>query len=122
MPKVSSETATTVQDFGVAIDRSAELDGYTVDFVTITETHSLAPMLAGLPDGRCHCPHWGYLLAGRMTVHYADHDEVVEPGDAFYMAPGHVPEAVEGTELVQISPTDEFQATQDAIARAMQAR
>jgi hypothetical protein len=35
-----------------------------------------APMLASLPGGRCHCPHWGGMLKGRMTASYADRKEV----------------------------------------------
>jgi transposase-like protein len=62
MPKVSATTTAKVDDFGVAIDRSDELDGYAFSFVTINEDHSLAPMLSGLPEGRCWCPHWGYRL------------------------------------------------------------
>src|SRR5215216_5694895 len=85
MAKVSSETAETVKDFGVALDRFSTVDGYTINFVSIRETMDLAPMLASLPGGRCVCPHWGYLLAGRMVVRYGDHEEVFEAGDAFYM-------------------------------------
>ena len=120
MPTSSSATAQKVADFGVAIDRSSQLDGYTVNFVTITQTHDLAPMLASLPGGRCPCPHWGYVLKGRMVVRYADHEEVVEAGDAFYMAPGHAPEAEAGTEIVQFSPADELAAVEAAMAAAMQ--
>lgn len=119
MPKASSATAEKVKDFGVAIDRSSELDGYTVNFVTITQTHDLAPMLASLPGGKCSCPHWGYVLKGRMIVRYDDHEEVIEAGDAFYMSPGHAPEAVEGTELIQISPSDQLAAVESAIVAAM---
>ena len=57
MPKVSATTTAKVDDFGVAIDRNDELDGYAFSFVTINEDHSLAPMLSGLPEGRCRCPH-----------------------------------------------------------------
>jgi quercetin dioxygenase-like cupin family protein len=79
-------------------------------------------MLAGLPGGHCSCPHWGYLLQGRMTVRYADKTEVLEPGDAFYMTPGHVPAAEAGSEFVMFSPADELKATDAAIEAAMSAR
>ena len=107
MPKISKETATP-QDFGLALDCTGTLGDYTVDFVTIRETHSLAEMLKGLPNDNCACPHFGYVLSGRMTVSYADHDEEFGPGDVFLMTPGHVPAAEAGTELIQISPTAEF--------------
>jgi hypothetical protein len=105
MPKVSKESALTVEDFGPALNISGQADDYTVDFVTIREGHSLEALLKGLPDDRCQCPHWGYLFAGRITVTYIDHDEVFAAGDAFYMSPGHVPSAETGTEFVQFSPT-----------------
>lgn len=120
MAKASSTSVDKVADYGVAIDRSSELGGYTVNFVTITQTHDLGPMLASLPGGNCPCPHWGYVLKGRIIVRYPDHEEVVEAGDAFFMPPGHAPEAEEGTELIQFSPTDQLAETEAAIAKAMQ--
>ena len=120
MPTVSKHTTDSVNEYPVATDRFSELAGYTVNFVDITETHSLGPMLAGLPGGHCMCPHWGYLFRGRMIVHYDDHDEVIEAGHAFYMPPGHVPDADADTEFVLFSPTEQLQATEAAIAAAMQ--
>ena len=121
MPKASKETA-EVQDFGLAVDRTAHLDGgYTVNFVTINESHDLAPMLANLPTGDCRCPHWGYVVKGRIIMRYGDHEEVVEAGDAFYFPPGHAPEAEAGTELVQFSPTDELAAVVGAMHEVMNA-
>ena len=121
MGKVSRTTTDKHVQFPVAEDRSSDLDGYTVNFVTIHETHSLAPMLAPLPGGHCSCPHWGYLFQGRMVVHYDDHDDVLEAGDAFYLPPGHVPEAEAGSEFVLFSPADLLAATDAAIMQAMQA-
>jgi hypothetical protein len=104
MPKISKQSAPNVSDAGPSVDRGGHLDDYAVDFVTIREAHSLAPLLAGLPGDSCPCPHFGYVLDGKITVTYADREEVFEAGDAFYMPPGHVPAAVAGTELVQFSP------------------
>jgi hypothetical protein len=112
---VSRSTVDRVDDFPVAEDRSSVLDGYSINFVTIRETHSLAPMLASLPGGHCTCPHWGYVFKGRMNVRYADHVDTIEAGDAFYMAPGHVPDAEAGTEFVMFSPADQLAATEAAI-------
>ena len=120
MPKVSKESVTEVRDYGVAEDRTGNLDGYTVNFVSIRQDHDLAPMLSGLPGGRCPCPHWGYVLKGRMIVRYADHEEVCEAGDAFYLPPGHAPEAEAGSEFIQISPSDQLQEVEAAVVKAMQ--
>jgi hypothetical protein len=121
MPKVSSETATKIADYGVAEDRSSDLDGFAVNFVTIKQTHDLALMLAALPGGSCSCPHWGYVFKGRLTVRYVDHEETFEAGDAFYMPPGHAPAAEAGTEFLQISPADQLAEIEVAITQVMRA-
>ena len=56
-----------------------------------------------------------------MVVHYADHDDVITAGDAFYLPPGHVPEIDAGTEFVLFSPAEELKATDAAIMASMQA-
>jgi mannose-6-phosphate isomerase-like protein (cupin superfamily) len=120
MPKTSKATADTVNEFGPATDRVTEMDGYTASFVSIHQTHSLVPILANLPTGNCTCPHWGYVFSGKITLHCGDGStEVYEAGDAFYMAPGHAPDAEGGSEFVMFSPTDELKATEDAIKLAM---
>ena len=108
------------QDFGVAVDRTTHLDNTTVQFVSIRETHSLKDALAGLPDGNCKCPHWGYLVTGKISVDYGDREESYGPGDAFYMTPGHVPTAEAGSEFVMFSPKDQLEATMVAIQAHMQ--
>ena len=65
-------------------------------------------LLKGLPDDRCQCPRWGYLLEGRMTVRYADHEEVINAGDVYSMAPGHTMAALAGTVLIEFSPQEGF--------------
>ena len=119
MPKTSRANASQVKDFGIAEDRSEELGGYTVNFVSILADHDLGPMLAGLPGGHCSCPHWGYVVKGELTVRYGDREEVIGAGEAFYMPPGHVPAATAGSEFVQFSPTDQLQAVEAEIAKAI---
>ena len=59
MPRLSKDSAPNVQDVGPAVDQGGNLDDITVNFVTIRESHSLAPLLRGLPGDSCQCPHWG---------------------------------------------------------------
>ena len=120
MPKAAKATTPIKLDVPVVEDRACELADMTVNFVSIRETHDLAPILASLPGGVCSCPHWGVITKGRMTATYGDREEVFEPGDAFYMTPGHTAAAEAGTEFVQFSPTDLLAATEAAIAKAMQ--
>ena len=60
------------------------------------------------------------MLKGRLTFSFADHDEVVEAGDAFYLPPGHIPKAAAGTEYVQFSPSAELKPVADAMKANMQ--
>jgi hypothetical protein len=80
----------------------------TAAFVQLPKGADLRPALAGLPDDRCQCPHWGYMLSGRVRMHTASGVEDYEAGQAFYWSPGHVPEALEDAEYVDFSPTREF--------------
>jgi hypothetical protein len=122
MARTSKATSPEVVQQGPVEARTTKLDsGYSVDYVTFHERVDMAPILASLPDGRCACPHWGQVLAGRMVVHYEGHDEVCEVGDAFHMTPGHVPEFDAGSELLMFSPTDELAATDAAIQAAFAA-
>ena len=120
MPKVSKESA-QVEDHGPVEDRHEELDGYTVNFVSFREDIDGTPMVKGLQDDRCQCPHWGYVLKGKLTYRFADHEEVFEAGDAFYLPPGHIPLAEAGSELLQFSPTEELKVVEAAMAKNMQA-
>jgi quercetin dioxygenase-like cupin family protein len=122
MSKVSRESAPDITDYGPAEDRGAHFDGYAVVFTSVREDWDLTPLLKGSPGDSCQCPHWGYVTAGRLTVRYGDHEEVMEPGHAFYMPPGHVPAVVAGTELVMFSPQDELAAAEAAMREAMQLR
>jgi hypothetical protein len=102
-------------------DRSERLDGYTVNFVEFHEDVDATPLLKGLPDDRCQCPHWGYVLKGRLTYRVADGEETYEAGDAFYQPPGHVPVKHEpGTQIVQFSPAEELAKTGAVMMRNMQ--
>ena len=122
MPRTSKATAPDGQEFPVGSERTEDLDGYTVNFVTLNEASDLAPMLAVLPTGRCECPHWGIVQTGRLTFTYADgHEEVYEPGDAFYTPPGHTPAAEAGSEFILFSPAEELKATNAAIEAGMKA-
>ena len=121
MPHVSRESASQGGDHGPVVERSEELDGYTVNFLTFREDTDATELLKGLPDDRCQCPHWGYVLRGRFTFRFADHDEVFEAGDAFYLPPGHIGvENEPDTEYVQFSPSAELREVSDAIMKNMQ--
>ncbi|MFN2569546.1 MAG: hypothetical protein ABR564_08100 [Candidatus Dormibacteria bacterium] len=107
-------------DHGPVEDWSGDADGYTINFVTFRQEMDHAPLFRGLPDDRCQCPHWGYVFKGTMTFRFADHEEVFEPGDAFYVPPGHSPVASAGCEYVQFSPKEELRVVSETIMKNMQ--
>ena len=121
MPKASQDSSTQGGDQGAVVEGSEELGDCTVNFLTSREDIDQTPMLKGLADDRCQCPHWGYVTKGRLTYRFADHEEVFEAGDAFYLPPGHVPLADAGSELVQFSPSEELRAVEAVMATNMQA-
>lgn len=120
MPKVSKETAIHA-NHGPVEEWQREVDGYSIDFVAFHQDIDSTPMLKGLPGDRCSCPHWGYVLKGRVTFGFADHDEVFEAGDAFYVPPGHTQSADAGTEYLQFSPAVEMRVVDETIMRNFQA-
>jgi hypothetical protein len=121
MPKASKVSAAQTVDLGVMVTNMEELDGYVVEFTTFREDADGTPVFKGLPDDRCQSPHWGYVVRGQLTFRYADHDEVYDAGDAYYAPPGHIPVVTADTEVVEFSPTEEYNRTLEVIARNMAA-
>jgi hypothetical protein len=96
--------------------------GYSVGFETYTADADPAPLFKGLPDDRCQCPHWGYVVRGKVTFTFDDgHDETYETGDAYYAPPGHLPRLYAGSEIVEFHPTHELAKTIEVIERNMAA-
>ena len=100
MPETSKASASQVEVVeGILEDRSEDLDGYTAGFTSFTADMDPAPMFRGLPDDRCQCPHWGYVIKGKITFRFADREETYEEGDAYYVPPGHTPVSTTETKL-----------------------
>ena len=121
MPNVPKTSATKVQETPPFTEHTDDLDGYTVNFVSLRVDMDLTPLLKGLPDDRCQCPHWGYQFAGSQTYYYADHEEVVEAGSAFYAPPGHTASATADSEFLVFSPAELLATTESAMAANMKA-
>ena len=97
-----------MQDEGLDIRVEEIGGGMTTMFVTVPKGFDLRPALVGQPHDLCPCPHWGYMLKGRVRMHTPDGEQTYEAGQAFYWGPGHAPEALEDSEYVDFSPTDEL--------------
>jgi hypothetical protein len=121
MPRTRKDEAPIEIDLPVIEGRYVELDDWTVSFETFAVGSDPSPVFKGLPDDRCQCPHWGYVVRGEFTVNYADRSEKVRAGDAYYLRPGHLTVLADGTEIVEFSPTVELQKTMAVVGANMQA-
>ncbi len=120
MPKVSKQTAEHVDDAPPAEDCWSVLDDYRVEFVSIRQDSDLTPLLHGLPNDQCPCPHWGYVFKGRMWWRYGDREDVCEAGDAFYAPAGHTAGADAGTEFVIFGPNEMLEEVHAHMGRRAQ--
>jgi hypothetical protein len=108
-------------DMGGVVIRELEWGEMNVGLEHFPAGAATAPLFKGLPDDRCQSPHWGYLLKGRMRVFYKNHEEVINAGDAYYLAPGHTTAFDEETDVVEFSPKGEYQKTLEVASRNMAA-
>ncbi|HEU5003255.1 MAG TPA: hypothetical protein VFW71_10825 [Actinomycetota bacterium] len=88
----------------------ADWGGITVRVVTLPAGVDFTPLLAGLPDDLCHCPHWGYVQRGSMHVRYADGtEEVTAAGECYFWPGGHTGwSGGEGATFLEFSPTEDI--------------
>ena len=112
MTRIDRMTVSDVESGPGFEARMHDLGGYTVSFETYTEDSDPAPLFVGLPDDHCQCPHWGYVLEGKLTYRYVDGtSEAIGAGEAYYAPPGHLPRFHAGASIVEFSPTEELAAT-----------
>ncbi len=122
MPQASKATASETVNLEGYEGRFENLDGgYTVGFETYTQDADMAALFKGLPDDRCQCEHWGYVIKGKVTLKFGDRDETYDAGDAYFSPPGHTPVFHAGTEIVEFSPTDKLQQAIEVVTKNMEA-
>ena len=121
MPAASKTTAARTASGPGYEGHFDELGQYTVAFEEFFDGGDMAPLFRGLPDDRCQTPHWGVVLRGRLTFSYADGEEVIEAGEAYYAPAGHTPAAEPGTETIEFSPTTELHKTMAVVMKNAQA-
>jgi hypothetical protein len=123
MPKASKTTASETFEVEGYEGHFEHFDGgYSVGFESYTADADLAPLFRGLPDDRCQCPHWGYVITGKVTFTFADgHEETYEGGDAYYAPPGHTPRLYSGSEVVEFHPTEELAKTMAVVEKNLEA-
>ncbi|QIP85932.1 hypothetical protein GLX30_19985 [Streptomyces sp. Tu 2975] len=109
------ETPVVLEGGGVELRMKEAGGGLSVAFIHLPKGTDMRPAVKGLPGDLCQCPHWGFLVNGRIRMRTASGEETYEAGQAYYWAPGHAPEALEDTDVVEFSPTVEFAEVLDHI-------
>lgn len=94
--------------------------GMTVAYNEIPAGTDMSPLLKGLKNDSCQCPHWGYILEGELLMKYDDgKEDNLVAGDVFYMQPGHTAVTKKDTKLIDFSPETELKEVMEHIAKKM---
>jgi hypothetical protein len=118
--KLRKEDLPVALELPVATFRVAEWDEIAVAYVQLKAGADATPLLEGLPNDKCGCPHWGYILEGAIHVRYADDsEEVCRAGDMFYWPEGHTVWVEEDTSFVEFSPKQELKGVYDHIGQKL---
>ena len=66
------------------------------------------PLFMGLKGNLCQCPHWGYVIQGKLTTTDAKGtQETVIENDMFYWPSGHNVKVDVDAEIIMFSPQHE---------------
>lgn len=80
------------------------------------------PLFQGLHGNACQCPHWGFVLRGRITTtDQSGARETVKTNDLFYWPPGHNVKVEEDAEIVMFSPQHEHSRVIDHMKEMVKA-
>ena len=109
-----------VFDAGGAQIRATDVGGMTVTFYRLPAGADARPLLVGLPGDACHCPHWAYVITGKVRIHTPTGAVDVNAGEGFHVEPGHAPETLEDTELFEVSPTPQSHELWEHLGRLLE--
>ncbi len=83
-------------------------DKISGEYFTLAAGVDTTPLFQGLAGNQCQCPHWGFVLSGRLiTTDAKGVREAVEANDLFYWPPGHNVLVEADAEIVMFSPQAE---------------
>jgi len=77
----------------------------SAEYFTLSAGVDTTPLFQGLEGNLCQCPHWGFVLHGRITT--TDRNgvqETVAANDLFYWPPGHNVKVDADAEIIMFSP------------------
>jgi hypothetical protein len=89
-------------------------DTISGEYFTLSAGVDTTPLFIGLEGDRCQCPHWGFVLRGRLTTTDAKGArETVNANDLFYWPPGHNIKVEADAEIIMFSPQREHRLVID---------
>ena len=118
----SKEELPMLLEAGEASVRGIDWDEMRVAVVSVPAGTDFGPLLKGHSNDLCPCPHWGYVVKGRLNIQSDDGAETLRAGDVFYLPAGHTGVAEEDTEVLEVSPPDKHQAFVDMAHRNLEAQ
>ena len=88
------------------------------EYFSLAKGVDTTPLFQGLEGNLCQCPHWGFVLNGRITTtDAAGKQETVIADDLFYWPPGHNVRVDEDANIVMFSPEHEHTQVIDHMIR-----
>lgn len=115
------EIPVTMESPGTSMRAITGYGGMTLAFNELPAGTDFAPLLAGLKNDSCQCPHWGYIIAGEIEIKYDDGSiDILSAGDAFYMPPGHTGIVHKDLKILDFSPEKELKEVMDHIAHKIE--
>jgi hypothetical protein len=98
------------KDFGTV----RGFDRISGEYFSLAAGVDTTPLFVGLAGNQCQCPHWGFVLRGRLTTTDASGGtETVAANDLFYWPPGHNVRVEDDAEIVMFSPQHEHDVVID---------
>jgi hypothetical protein len=105
---------------GMTMRSLAVLGDMTVVFHELPKGTDFTPLLQGLRNDSCHCPHWGYIFEGTFRFIYDDGvEESFEAGDVFYAHAGHTAIVDKDLKFIDFSPSKELEEVMTNVNRVM---
>ena len=107
---------------GIGWVRQATEGGIVIELSHFEPDLDIDHLFHGLPDDRCQCPHFGYVLEGEFVYRTAEGEITARAGQAYYVPPGHLPTTRDqACTLIEFSPADAMAETLAVVERNMAA-
>jgi hypothetical protein len=105
--KAAMNDLTTRIDYEGVCFKAGDFGEMNIAHVHLPAGADAGPLLEGMPQDLCPCPHWGYVVKGSVHVKYRDgHEETVRAGEVYHWPPGHTIRVDEDYEAVEFSPSE----------------